>query len=83
MGEEQVKLEQGIFMIKIFHLCRLEDPSGVSGVSNNIASGVVFEDGQVVIHWNTAHTSIAIYSSVEDLLLIHGHEGRTNIVFDN
>jgi hypothetical protein len=68
--------------VKLFHLDRKKDVSGVSGVSDNIASGVVFDDGQVVIHWNTACASIAIYKSLSDLEAIHGHEGCTKIVFD-
>ena len=70
-------------MIKIFHLERKVDVSGVSGISNNIASGVEFDDGQVVIHWNTTHASIAIYKNILDVEMIHGHEGNTKIIFDN
>jgi len=70
-------------MTRRLHLDRKQDVSGVSGISNNIASGVVFDDGQVVIHWNTAHASIAIYRSISDLETIHGHNGATIIVFDD
>jgi hypothetical protein len=69
--------------IRVFHLDRKIDVSGVSGVSDNIASGVVFDDGQVVIHWNTNHSSIGIYRSVEDLLHVHGHQGCTTVVFED
>lgn len=69
-------------MLRTFHLARKIDVSGVSGVSDNIASGVQFDDGQVVIHWNTEHASIGIYKSLSDLEKIHGHNGCTQIVFD-
>lgn len=69
--------------IRVFHLDRKEDVSGVSGVSDNIASGVVFDDGQVVIHWNTTHASIGIYKSILDLEIIHGHGGATKLVWDD
>ena len=69
--------------MRLFHLDRKKDVSGVSGVADNIASGVEFDDGQVVIHWNTAHSSIAIYESISDLELIHCHGDCTKIVFDN
>ena len=66
-----------------FHLDRKEDVSGVSGVSDNIAEGVIFDDGKVVIHWNTEHSSIAIYNSILDVEIIHGHGNKTKIVYDD
>ena len=35
--------------------------------------GVQFADGKVVIRWLTATGSIAIWDSMEDMLIIHGH----------
>jgi len=70
-------------MLKRFHLDRKVDVSGVSGISNNIASGVLFEDGQVVIHWNTENASIGIYKNISDLLKIHGHCGATELIWDD
>lgn len=66
-----------------FHLNRKVDHSGVSGVSDNIAEGVVFADGEIVVHWNSAHSSINIYHSLADLIKIHGHNGDTIVVFDD
>jgi hypothetical protein len=69
--------------IRLFHFERLEDVSGVSGLGF-VAEGVLFTDtGEIVIHWLGKHGSINIYHSVDDLLHIHGHEGRTKLIWDN
>lgn len=65
-----------------FHFERSKDISGVSG-TGNVAFGVVFDDGQVALHWEGEYASINIYHSLADLLHIHGHEGSTKIVFDD
>jgi hypothetical protein len=68
--------------MRTFHLERLVDISGVSGVGR-VADGVMFGDGKIALHWESEHSSINIYSSVDDLLCVHGHEGSTKIVWDN
>lgn len=35
--------------------------------------GVVFSDGTVAIRWLTAKRSTAVWSSMDDMLAIHGH----------
>ena len=35
--------------------------------------GVVFWDGTVVIRWHTEKRSTSVWSSLEDMLSIHGH----------
>lgn len=35
--------------------------------------GVVFSDGSVAIRWLTAKRSTAVWSSMDDMLAIHGH----------
>lgn len=62
--------------MRLFYLNRLEDPSGVSGVGQ-VAEGVVFNDGQVVLSWIGRHHAISIWPSIEHMLAIHGHEGKT------
>lgn len=69
-------------MLRIFHLERKKDISGVSG-TGTVAHGVVFEDGKVALHWEGTHSSINIYSSLDDLTFIHSHGDCTKIVFDN
>jgi hypothetical protein len=69
-------------MLKRFHLERAKDVSGVSGCGA-VAAGVLFCDGQVALHWETEHSSINIYHSIDDVLFIHGHEGSTKIIWDD
>lgn len=70
-------------MIKRFHFERKKDVSGVSGCGN-IAEGCLFlETGEVVVHWLGAHGSINIYHSMDDVIYVHGHEGSTEIVWDD
>lgn len=68
--------------MRLFHLQRLEDESGVSG-TGRVADGVVFEDGHAVIRWRTATSSTACYDSIEDVEAIHGHNGKTIVVWDD
>jgi hypothetical protein len=65
-----------------FHFERNEDVSGISGCGC-IAFGVIFDDGQIALHWEGAHPSINIYKSIDDLIYIHGHNGKTKIIFDD
>jgi len=59
-----------------FYLDRIEDATGVSG-TGIIAEGVVFTDGTVVLRWRTAHHSTGLYNSLDEMVTIHGHDGRT------
>jgi len=69
--------------LRRFHFDRVEDASGVSGCGR-VAEGCLFTDtGEAVIHWLGAHGSINVYHSIDDVILVHGHEGRTKIVFDD
>ena len=62
--------------LELFMLRRIEDASEVSGVGN-VAEGVVFSSGKAVLCWTTKHTSVAVYDSLEELMAIHGHDGKT------
>ncbi len=65
-----------------FHFEREKDASGVSGCGI-VAEGVVFSDGKVALEWFGAHASTNLYSSLDDVLFIHGHHGSTKVVFDD
>lgn len=67
--------------MKSFTLVRKVDVSGVSGVGV-VAEGVQFHDGQTVISWFGAHHSLEVHPSIEDVLAIHGHEGKTVVEWD-
>lgn len=66
--------------MKKFKLVRIEDESGVSGVGH-VAQGVEFDDGVCAMRWLTSIASTAVYNSINDLELIHGHGGKTQVVF--
>lgn len=68
--------------MRIFQLLRHEDATGVSG-AGVVAEGVEFSDGSVALSWLTEHTSMGIYRSVDDVEKIHGHSGKTEIIFEN
>jgi hypothetical protein len=67
--------------VRAYYLRRNEDLSGMSG-TGRVAEVAVFDDGTAVIRWidrmnSTRVSSTAIFDSVDDLLKIHGHGGRT------
>lgn len=63
-----------------FVLNRTEDASGVSGIGV-VAEGVEFGDGTCALRWLTKHRCTAIYDSILVLEHIHGHEGKTKVVW--
>jgi len=67
--------------MKLFHLERTEDASGVSGIGK-VAEGVVFDDGTVVLRWLTDVKSTVVFESIRDVESVHGHEGKTRIVYE-
>lgn len=64
---------------KEFYLQRNEDESGISG-TGIIARGVIFPSGKVVMEWQTFHSSIALYDNINDVISIHGHDGKTLVI---
>jgi hypothetical protein len=66
--------------VKLFVLNRKVDAGGVSG-TGIVAEGCVFENGKVVLSWRTANTSLGIYDSIEIMTKIHGHDGKTEVVW--
>ena len=68
--------------MRTFKLVRTEDASGVSG-TGDVAEGVEFDNGKCVMCWDTDTSSIAIYEDVDDLVKIHGHQGRTKVIFSD
>jgi hypothetical protein len=67
-------------MVRVFHLVRDEDISGVSGVGT-VAVGAVFPSGKVILEWLGADSSFEILEGLDHVERIHGHQGRTRIVF--
>jgi hypothetical protein len=63
-----------------FYLQRDEDHSGVSG-TGAVAEGVVFTTGYVAITWLSHLHCTATYHSIDVMMKIHGHGGKTRVVF--
>lgn len=74
--------ESKVAMSKLFNLQRDEDETGISG-TGIVANGVVFPDGSVAMRWATDVASTAVYASIEDVEHIHGHGGKTRVIFTN
>lgn len=69
-------------MMRTFRLVRHVDVSGVSG-TGTVAEGVEFDDGQVVMCWLSKYHSIAVFDNILCLQKIHGHDGSTEVVWDD
>ena len=73
-----------------FHLERHVDETGVSG-TGRVAEGVQFSNGKCVLTWLTDQhqingdnwSSVGVYASIEAVDLVHGHNGLTQIVFED
>lgn len=68
--------------MRTFQVIRDEDVSGVSGVGV-IAEGVLFSSGKVFVNWISMHKIVEMADSVAEWEAVHGHEGRTRIVWDD
>ena len=66
--------------LRIFQLLRDEDISGVSGIGR-VAVGVVFPSGKAVLEWLGANNTFEIFDKLDHVEQIHGHGGKTRIVF--
>lgn len=73
-------LKPAVSKMRRFVLQREEDASGVSG-TGIVAEGVEFTDGTATIRWLTHYSSTGIYDSIKPLDAIHGHEGKTRVVW--
>lgn len=68
--------------IRRFQLHRVEDESGISG-TGLVAEGVLLTGGRVVLHWLTVYGSVNIYDNMEVLMALHGHHGKTKVVYQD
>jgi hypothetical protein len=63
-----------------FGLYRHQDVTGVSG-TGAVAYGVQFADRTVVIRWQGETPSTVIWESLEAAMRVHGHDGKTQVVW--
>lgn len=67
-------------MSRRFVLNRTDDETGISGIGY-VADGTQFRNLKCVLCWRTAASSIAVYDDIETLIKIHGHDGKTVVVW--
>jgi hypothetical protein len=65
---------------RTFILLRHEDVHEQSG-EGVVAEGVQFSDGTCAMRWRTTTASTCLYNSVEDVQELHGHEGRSELLW--
>ena len=53
--------------------------TGVSG-TGPVVEGVQFTNGWCAIRWMSKRSTVCFYQSLEDVKIIHGHGGRTELV---
>jgi hypothetical protein len=71
----------GHALVRRFHLVRDVDETGVSG-TGIVAEGVAYNRrGHAALYWRTKHSSACFYKSMEVVEAIHGHGGKTRIVY--
>jgi len=66
--------------MKRFVLQRFEDETGVSDVGL-VAEGIQFSNGKCVLVWAVELSSVGVYDNIELVDKIHGHDGKTKIVW--
>ncbi len=65
---------------KRFILIRDIDETGVSG-TGIVAEGFQLPTGRVVIEWHVTPFAIGIFSSLQELIQVHGHGGKTRVLY--
>ena len=66
-----------------FTIHRIEDPSGISG-TGVVAEGWESSSGDwCVLLWLSETPSLCVYRDIRDIELIHGHGGKSQIVWDS
>lgn len=66
--------------LRLFRLYREEDETGVSG-TGPVCAGVQLPSGRCALEWITGNApgGFTLYNSPEDILKVHGHDGKTRI----
>jgi hypothetical protein len=69
--------------LRRFVLRRVEDETGLSGLGD-VAWGIEFPDGKVVTRWAGETTDVrqtCVWDSISHVEIVHGHNGKTEIVW--
>ncbi len=68
--------------MRYFKLIRKVDATGVSG-TGVVAEGCEFDNGKCVLNWLTKTNSLGWYDCIDDIVEIHGHEGKSFLSFND
>lgn len=68
--------------MRTFVLQRDVDVTGISG-TGGVAEGVQFTDGTVVIRWRSIYPSTVLWPDIDAALAIHGHDGKTQVIWSD
>lgn len=68
---------------KPFYLKRKEDETGISGTGIIALGAEFYPSGVCVLKWLTPTSSLGIYDNKNELIEIHGHEGKTEFIYGN
>ncbi len=79
-AKKNSKVTKPLTEMRRFQLHRSEDISGMSGIGT-VAEGVELTCGKCIVTWMSNLSSITIYDNLKIVEEIHGHEGRTKVVF--
>lgn len=63
-----------------FKLVRYEDVHGKSGVGD-VAQGTEYDNGYVSLTFLSEKVSLYWYNSIHNVKHLHGHEGKTKVVW--
>ena len=69
--------------MRVFLMVRDDDETGISG-TGVVAEGIEYSDGKIALRWQThqsSHHSTVIWDNLDSVLAIHGHNGKTRLVF--
>ncbi len=77
-GSRTHTIHGGRLLPRRFALVRHVDYTGISGVGV-VAYGVVFPDGHVALRWASGHPATSLWTSMHDVIAVHGHGDATSI----
>ena len=83
-------MAEGYDLPQRFNLHRRSDVTGISG-TGVVAEGIQFSDGTVVLRWLKAGTvrpddvkpTTVIHDDIDSVVGLHGHNGATEVVWDD
>lgn len=67
--------------MRTFTMVRDTDVTGYSG-TGEVAEGIEFTDGTVVIRWRGPTASTVIWPDRQTAMRVHGHDGATRFEYD-